>query len=140
MVNLNKILSYLHLTKQTLHYSLWELLSYLHVKIHLSILILINLLIWFVAIYIVTSVDQPQIALHYSVDFGIDLYGNTNKIYTVPILGLVFIAINTIIALAINRYTREGIRFITHLLLISAIISNIMLLASLVSIYLINFR
>ena len=139
-MNINKLFNQLYLTKKALKHSLEEIFSLFFVKLYIIIQALINLAIWLMARYISVEVGQPQIALHYSVDFGIDLYGNTQKIYIIPLLGLIFIVVNFGLVAAVNRYNKREIRFIFHILSTTAIIANIMLLAAVVSIYIINFR
>lgn len=98
------------------------------------------MLIWILAVYIFTQIDQPMMALHYSVDFGIDHYGSSKNIFVIPVLGLIFIFFNIILLLVVSLYNKRDIKFLTHLLLVPALIANIMLLAAVSSVYLINFR
>jgi hypothetical protein len=140
MFNLTKILSRFYLLKQNLAKNISDLFSCFFIKIYLSILVLLNFLVWFVAARIYSQAETPQIALHYNVDFGIDLYDSVSKIFIVSFLGLLLIIINLIIVLLVNYYQRPEVKFISHILLATAILANFLLLAATITIYFINFR
>ncbi len=115
----------------------FNLFSYLYIKIYFIFLLLINLLIWLTSFSIDSKIDGNQIALHYNVDFGIDYYGDKNKIYIIPLLGFIIILVN--LFFLINMYKSRDRKFISHVLLTSALVSNIILLIAIISVYLINF-
>jgi len=102
------------------------------------LLCFVNFIVWLAAWYIAAKVHGELIALHYSVDFGINLIGSPKKLYIIPLLGLLIIVINFILLCAIAGHKDR--RFASHILLAGALLSNIILLVSLVSIYLVNFR
>jgi len=139
MINLSKLLNSFYLARRNMSASFSTLFSLLSVKIYLIILAVINFSCWFFARHIDSEIDQAQIALHYSVDFGIDLYGDKNKIYILPLLGAIFIVINFIILSVLARFNIKDINFNSHLLFLAALISNIMLFGAIISIYIINF-
>jgi len=139
MLNLSKILNSFYILRQNASVSFSTLLSLLNVKIYLIILAVINFSCWFLARYIDSEIDQAQIALHYSVDFGIDLYGDKSKIYILPLLGTIFIVINFVILSVLTRFNIKDINFNSNLLFLAALISNIMLFGAIISIYIINF-
>lgn len=112
--------------------------SYIFVKIFLGFSVLINILVWLIARFIKVSTGTNQIALHYNVDFGIDFYGNAVKIFIIPVLGLIIILFNFLIIMFLQR--NKDIILISYILLIVALLSNIVLLAAISSVYLINFR
>ena len=120
--------------------ALSEFINFLFVKVYLGFMLAVNSLVWILAIYIFARIDQPMMALHYSVDFGIDHYGQSKNIFIIPVLGLIFIFFNIALLLVVGLYNKRDIKFLTHLLLVSALIANIMLLAAVISVYLINFR
>lgn len=113
-------------------------LSPVYIKAYLIFLTIINLFIWSTAYYINSKIDNERMALHYNVDFGIDYYDSSEKIYIIPFLGLIIILINSFIGIITNEYRDR--RFISHILFSAALISNIVLTAAIASIYLINFR
>ncbi|RLC36761.1 hypothetical protein DRH27_04755 [Candidatus Falkowbacteria bacterium] len=139
MINLTKILNNFYILRQNVLASFSALFAFLNVKIYLIILFIINLTCWFFARYINSAIDQAQIALHYSVDFGIDLYGDIKKIYILPLLGIIIIIVNFVILSVLARFNTKDINFNSHLLFLAALISNIMLLGAIISIYIINF-
>jgi hypothetical protein len=103
----------------------------------MSILLVLNIVTWITAKYIAVVVDADQIALHYSVGFGIDYYGDTNQIYVIPFLGLVVILLNFALYSLISSYKDKN--FIAHVLFASALVVNIVLLIATYSVYIINF-
>ena len=112
--------------------------AFFYVKVYLFFLFFVNILIWFFARYIKIATGTEQIALHYTVDFGIDFYGDAGKIFIIPLLGLIIILFNFIIVLILSQ-NKDFILF-SHILLIAALLSNVVLLAAILSVYLINFR
>jgi len=140
MLNIGKINSIIYIARERAKNAISTAFSLLSVRIYFILLALLNTSLWALSKYVVKTVGEPQIALHYSVDFGINLYGNANNIFIIPLLGFVFIFINLSIIISISRYNQLELRFIVHLLLASAAIANIILIAALISIFIINFR
>lgn len=108
----------------------------LYIRIYSVILIFLNLLNWIFVYYINKIVSQDLVILHYNINFGANLLGSASQIYTIPFLGLVFILLNTVLAINI----RQPDKFINHLLFFTLILVNIFLLAATMSVYLVNFR
>ncbi|MCD4762138.1 hypothetical protein K8R32_04240 [bacterium] len=138
MLQLAKFLNYFYLLRQKITGYLTESWNFLYIRFYLIILLLINLLSWALAVYIDWMLDEKQIALHYSVDFGIDYYDNISRIYTIPALGLLLIIFNLFLVLFLFRHKDK--RFLSHVLLSGALLANIILLGGIATIYLINFR
>jgi hypothetical protein len=109
----------------------------LSAKIYLVIILLLNISMWLGARYIARKVGTEQMALHYSVGFGIDYYGDTIRIYTIPLLGFLIALLNFILFTVVSNYRDKN--FIGHILFSASVAANIILLASLLSIYIINF-
>ncbi len=137
MFNLSKFINFLYFFRQNFISFFSKLFSYLYIKIYLILLFILNITIWSTAYFIDARIDEELIALHYNVDFGINLIGEAKKIYIIPLLGLVIILINFILATSVSR-RRDGM-FISHILFISSIVINIILLLAIASVYLINF-
>jgi hypothetical protein len=134
----NYIYSSRNLVWQKIKDYFFEITSYLFVKIYLIILLIINLLIWYVAQYIYKAIESEQIALHANIDFGIDYYGSSKEIFILPLMGLMVVLINFILAACFSR--NKDRFFIFHLLLFSGILINLILLAAIISVYYINFK
>lgn len=134
---MEKIINFYYLAKQIVKEQLSFALSDLFVKIYLIIAFLLNILIWVGAKYIVATIGADQIALHYSVGFGIDYYGDAGRIYIIPLLGLLFIFMNFILYIIVDKYKDKN--FIAHILFSSTVVTNTILLMSMLSIYIINF-
>src|SRR3989339_598593 len=98
----------------------------------------LNFLTWMAARYIHGEIGSQQIALHYSVDSGIDFYGDIDKIYIIPLLGFFIILINFLLYFNIIIYKDR--KFISYILFTTSLVCNLILLISIVSVYLINFR
>jgi hypothetical protein len=134
---MNKLVNFYYLARQKIAESLSQVWSSRFVRIYLFLLLIINIFIWIGARYVAVVVDANQIALHYSVGFGIDYYGDTEKIYIIPLLGLLIIFLNLILFSMVGNYKDKN--FIAHVLFAGAIVANIILLISILSIYIINF-
>ena len=137
MINLSKIQISVQTSIKNLEGLIFDLLSYFYIKIYLVILFLLNISIWALSFFIDSRIEGQQIALHYNVDFGIDFYGDKNNIYIIPVLGLLIIIINFCLIASVSR-SRDR-RFISHVLMITSMVTNIILLTAVISVYLINF-
>jgi hypothetical protein len=115
-----------------------ELFSHLYARIYLAILAAANAGLWLFARYILSVIKDAEIALHYNVDFGIDYYGAAENIYTIPLISLVMLLINTGILLALRR--SKDRKFIAQILMLAALVADLMLFTAMFSIYLINTR
>ncbi len=134
---MNKIISIYYRIKQNTAEIFFITFNSLAVKIYLSILLVLNIIIWITARYVAVVVGANQIALHYSVGFGIDYYGDTSQIYVIPFLGLAVILLNFILYSLVSNYKDKN--FIAHVLFASALVVNIILLIAAYSVYIINF-
>jgi hypothetical protein len=108
------------------------------VKITLFSSLIINIAIW-VAIYFKLHpfsylTEYQQIYLHYNIYFGIDSIGFWYMAFVIPLLGLIIIIFNNI--LAYTFYLKEKI--ISYIFIISQTIIQIILLAAAVFIILLN--
>lgn len=134
---MNKLLNFYYLVKHELREKLAIAFASFFVRIYCLILATLNLFIWLGSYYIAKSVGAAQIALHYSVGFGIDYYSDTEKIYIIPLLGLLIALLNFSLYAIIGGYKDKN--FIGHILFAGAIVANTILLISAFSIYIINF-
>lgn len=137
MAYLSKILTILHHSKESTKDYLVNAVTDVYAKIYISVLLAINGGIWVFAFLIKTKITEKQIALHYNIDFGIDYYGDINKVFVIPILGLIIALVNFILYSTVS-YSKDRV-FIAHLLNASAVVSNIILLTAIILIYLINY-
>lgn len=114
-----------------------DFFSFFYVRIYLIFLSVLSVLSWVFA-YVITNKSGQELAiLHYNVDFGVNLIDNVKNIYIIPLLGMLITLINFFLSAAV--YKNSG-KFIAHILLVSAILVDLFLLAALASLYLINFR
>jgi len=130
------LLSRFHLNRVKLIEAASRLVGFIAVRFYLASLLALNVINWLLAYYVNKNVSQSLVVLHYDVNMGVNLIGNVTAIYVIPALGLAFIAINFLLLL--NIYGKS--KFLIHLLLGSSLLISLFLIASTISIYLINFR
>ena len=131
-----KLVNYFHLSRARLAEVVLYLIGLSFVRLYILFLCALNVINWLLAYYVNKNVSQNLVVLHYNVNLGVDLIGNVSDIYIIPTLGWSFIVINFLLLL--NVYRRG--RFLIHLLLGFSLLINLCLIASTISIYLINFR
>ena len=132
----SKIANYFYVSRKSLKEISRYLLGLLYFRIYLLIALTLNLLNWLLVYYFNASLSQNLVILHYNVNLGVNLIGEAGKIYTIPLLGLIFKIFNFILLLNIYQ---EG-KFVIHLLLATTAVVNLILIISTASLYLINFR
>jgi len=137
LLSVNKILNYVYIWRQNaleLILGLWGTIS---IRVYSGVFIIFNLAAWVLAYRINMQASGDNIiSLHYNVDFGVNLIGDASQVYIMPLLGLIIFLFN--LSLLAGFYKKN--KFITHLLLASAILVNIAIIISLDLINLINFR
>jgi hypothetical protein len=111
----------------------------LQVKIFFSLFALLNIFLWLFSYYIYNNVTQDRLVLHYNVDIGIDLIGDKHDIFLIPIISLFFIFINNIFLLFFFKKRIFDFKFIFYFNSIFLLITQVFLLLSILTIYLINF-
>ena len=101
-----------------------------------SISFLINAALWAGSIFLARALGEGLAVLHYNVVFGIDLIGNASQMYIMPLLALVIVIGNTLLA-SYFLYRRERIAVI--ILISAALLCNLYALVALYFSYLANF-
>ncbi len=134
---LNKLSSIIDKSIKDLKIIFFISLKQLYIKIYLISFLILNSFAWGVVRFIDSEVDRDKIALHFNVESGIDYYGDTYKIYILPILGFLIFLINFILFLKFSSHKDR--KFISHILFSMVIIVNTILLIGAISIYLVNF-
>lgn len=99
---------------------------------------LLNILLWWGASFLSSRASQPLLVLHYNVDFGIDWIGPANMVFILPALSLIFVLLNLFVLIKLEK--TKYFKFVSYLILNITIFINLFFLASLMAIYLINFR
>ncbi len=138
MLSIGQITYYLQTLKRQIIIISNDLFFFFFFKIYFAIFVFLNLTLWIVAFYIKKLIDEPRIALHYNVDFGVDYYGSVNKLFILPLLGLLIFTINVAL-FSIVRNSKDR-KFIGHILCSVSVFANVILLVAIASIYLINFK
>ena len=117
--------------------SIFYIFKFFYIRFYLILIFSLNIFLWFFTYYIVSNSHNDLIILHYNVNFGVDLIGNANKLFIMPLLSLIISLINIILIFSFSK--RKDFKFITHLLLFPCILINLFLFVAIYSIYLINF-
>ncbi|MEA2088888.1 MAG: hypothetical protein U9O55_03560 [Patescibacteria group bacterium] len=99
---------------------------------NLIISIIINSIIW-INLLRIKKVGE-MIPLHYNVYFGIDYIGDWHKIFIVPLIGIIILIINFLLALLI--YYKD--KFISYILVFTVLFVQIILFLASLSIVWIN--
>lgn len=98
--------------------------------------LLINLLAFIGAWFLNKIIGSDLAVLHYNVLFGIDLVGDANKLFLVPLIGLFILIINILLGTILHS---SKDRLISSMLLVTALVVNIFCLIALYFSYVINF-
>jgi hypothetical protein len=136
MLDLNKCLNYFYIERRELFGFFSNFFSFFYIRINLILIIGLILLDWLVAYIMNIRLKGGLTVLHYNVDFGVDLIGEPEKIYILPLLGLVLAVINTVLLGMVYKNDR----FTASILLAATIFINIFLFIALAFIYLFNFN
>lgn len=140
-LNFSKFIDFVYSQWDNFRLEISNIVSFFYVKIYLIFFVILNSFNWAFSYYIYSNIlpeTRNLIALHYNVQFGVNLIGDASNIFILPTLGLFIILINFLLLLSI--YKLKNSRFLGHFLLLPAIISNIYLFIGLFSIYLANFK
>lgn len=105
---------------------------------YLIIITVLQIISWGQALFIYHNLNGDFLVLHYNVDYGIDLVLDPKDVFFWPLLALFIFIINTFILLGL--YKINNTKFFSNLLLLASILVNFLVVLSLVSIYLINFK
>jgi len=138
--NFSKIIDLTYSSWDAFVLELKSVFSLSYIKRYFIFFSFINGFNWIFAYYIFYNIlpeTRDLIALHYNVEFGVNLIGSVNNIFILPALGLLIVFINFFLFLSIFKLKNS--KFLGHFLLLPALISNIYLFIGLVSIYLSNF-
>jgi|WetSurMetagenome_2_1015567.scaffolds.fasta_scaffold00331_19 hypothetical protein len=138
MLGLSKIYHHLDLLKGKTAYGLSEVFGFLFVKIYLIVLLLQNISLWIFVWLFARQVGGDLTILHFTVDFGIDLVGDSKKLFMIPVLGLFVSVLNLLLLFVFIK--NKNFKVIAHLLLAAALMVNIFLSLALGPVYWMNFR
>ena len=133
-----KLVDNLYLLKQKIVESLGALFGIFFFRVYFILAALINLFCWFFVFLIRSRIATDSAILHYNIDFGVNLIGTSNQLFTIPLLGLLILLMNSAAARIIIK--RKVDKFLLHFLGGSAGIANFFLLIALSFLYLINSR
>jgi hypothetical protein len=138
MINLSGIYNFFYSAVEHLAAGWSHLFGFLSFKIYLALLLAANFLLWAFAFMFERRLSDGLINLHYNVDFGVDLVGNSNQIFIMPALGMAVAAINLFWLFFFVK--NSHLKFLIQVFLAAALAVNILLLIALGPIHYINFR
>lgn len=117
-----------------------ELWANMFFRICSAVIILINLCLWYVAFETKSLFQDDKMAiLNYNVDFGIKLYDSAGKIFYLPVLGLIFLALNVFLLFVLRKNTRDK-KYFRYLVMSFTLFLQIILFISILTLYLVNFN
>jgi hypothetical protein len=94
-----------------------------------------NLSNWLILKIFIRPIDLP-IILHYNVYFGVDMMGNYKEVYILPLIGIILLLINFFL----SKYLYEKKeRIASYLLMMAALMIQLALIVSSVSVIIINY-
>lgn len=111
-------------------------LSTAHLRNYSIIILFFSVLDWLMTYGIYRQSEDQQLILHYNIKFGADQIGNPANLFLLPAAGLLVFIANLIAAYLIKSEKN----FIAHVLLLSSLLFNELILAAIWGLYLINFR
>lgn len=94
-----------------------------------------NLANWVIIKIFIRPIELP-IILHYNVYFGVDMVGDYRKAFFLPLIGIILFLIN--LSLSIFLYRRRE-RIASYLLLMAALMIQLSLIVSVISVIIINY-
>jgi hypothetical protein len=97
--------------------------------------LIFNLTDWIVLGIFIKPVDFP-IILHYNVYFGVDMMGNYRLVFVLPLIGLAIFLVNFFLSLYFYRHKE---RIASYLLLMAALMVQLSLFVSILSVVIINY-
>lgn len=107
-----------------------------HISVRLLVLnLLFNLIDWSILFIYIKPVDFP-IILHYNVYFGVDMLGEWQQVYLLPVIGLFLFIVN--FSLSVYFY-RGKERIASYLLLMAGMMIQLSLIIASVSVIIINY-
>ncbi|NTU99422.1 hypothetical protein HGA64_05480 [Candidatus Falkowbacteria bacterium] len=113
--------------------TLW---GFYYIRIYFAAILILNIADWVVAVALKYNATQDQIVLHYNVDFGVDLYGDSGRVFLLPLLGLIIFLTNSLLVVNANKHDRG----VSHGLMAVATLCNFLLLIAQISLYSYNLR
>lgn len=115
-----------------------EFFSFHPNRLYLAAVTVVQAVSWWLSYYIYKNLTGNLLVLHYNVDFGIDWIGDQGVIFYFPEIGLIFLLLSIILLFIFGP--GRNFRIQSHYLMGGMVLANLGMLASLVLVYIINFR
>lgn len=97
--------------------------------------LILNAINWGLIAFFIRPVDFP-IILHYNVYFGVDVIGAWWQVYTLPLIGLMILLVNTILG---YLFYKQKERIVAHLLMMAVVVVQISIIIAVAGLLLINY-
>jgi hypothetical protein len=97
--------------------------------------LILNFINWGLVAFFIRPVDFP-IVLHYNVYFGVDIIGAWWQVYYLPLIGLLILAVNTILGYI---FYQQKERIAAHLLMLATFIVQISVTIAVASLLIMNY-
>jgi hypothetical protein len=97
--------------------------------------LVLNGINWGLIAFFIRPVDFP-IILHYNVYFGVDVIGAWWQVYYLPLIGLLILAVNTILG---YLFYQQKERIVAHLLMLATFIVQIAVTIAVAVLLIINY-
>jgi len=78
--------------------------------------------------------QQFAVPLHYNIHFGVDLFGGWRRIFTIPTIGGIILAVNTLVSIVLFRKDRT----LSYFFMTVATMTEVILFAAMVFVVLLN--
>lgn len=138
MLNIKKITEKIYSSRIMLFVRAFFAEKYFQSSIAVWLIILslvANLSNWLILKILIRPIDLP-IILHYNVYFGVDMMGNYREVYILPLIGIILLLINFFL----SKYLYEKKeRIASYLLMMAALMIQLALIVSSVSVIIINY-
>ena len=97
--------------------------------------LILNGINWGLIAFFIRPVDFP-IVLHYNVYFGVDVIGAWWQLYSLPVIGLIIMVVNTVLG---YLFYQKKERIVAHLLMLATFIAQISMTVAVASLLIINY-
>lgn len=137
-MDISKIYEIIYQTRKEAKQSFYFLFNHLYIRVYFYINIVFNIFLWLLVYTMRMNMSQELVVLHYNIDFGVDLVGESKRFYAIPWLSLAVFSVNFLLVSFLIKY--RHFKFVSHILFFTSLFVNIFLLISLSFIYLVNFK
>lgn len=111
---------------------------YLPNRFYIFTALAFQVLLWWQAYTIKSSLSGELLVLRYKINFGANLVGDPSLIFRYALFALLVVLLNMVLAVAVSRH--RNFRLLSHLLMGGALSFSFLTAFYLLTVYLVNFR